>query len=65
MQTIVSLASAGMGVALAPRTQCNLRRTGVVYRLLAEMHADRRDGARVAPARRPPGARPTWPFDSD
>jgi DNA-binding transcriptional LysR family regulator len=31
MQTIVSLVSAGMGVALVPRSLCNLRRTGVVY----------------------------------
>jgi DNA-binding transcriptional LysR family regulator len=34
MQTIVSLVSAGMGVALVPRSLCNLRRTGVVYRAL-------------------------------
>jgi DNA-binding transcriptional LysR family regulator len=36
MQTIVSLVSAGMGVALVPQSLCNLRRTGVVYRPLAE-----------------------------
>lgn len=36
MQTIVSLVSAGMGVALVPRSLRNLRRTGVVYRPLAE-----------------------------
>ncbi|RQR29208.1 MULTISPECIES: LysR substrate-binding domain-containing protein [unclassified Burkholderia] len=35
MQTIVSLVSAGMGVALVPQSLCNLRRTGVVYRPLA------------------------------
>jgi DNA-binding transcriptional LysR family regulator len=34
MQTIVSLVSAGMGVALVPASLCNLRRTGVVYRPL-------------------------------
>ena len=36
MQTIVSLVSAGMGVALVPRSLRNLRRTGVVYRPLRE-----------------------------
>ncbi|WP_028226087.1 LysR family transcriptional regulator [Paraburkholderia ferrariae] len=36
MQTIVSLVSAGMGVALVPRSLRHLRRTGVVYRPLAE-----------------------------
>ncbi len=36
MQTIVSLVSAGMGVALVPRSLCNLRRTGVVYRPLRD-----------------------------
>ncbi|MBR8330953.1 LysR family transcriptional regulator [Burkholderia ambifaria] len=35
MQTIVSLVSAGMGVALVPQSLRNLRRTGVVYRALA------------------------------
>ncbi len=35
MQTIVSLVSAGMGVALVPQSLCNLRRTGVIYRPLA------------------------------
>lgn len=35
MQTIVSLVSAGMGVALVPRSLRHLRRTGVVYRPLA------------------------------
>ncbi len=34
MQTIVSLVSAGMGVALVPRSLRHLRRTGVVYRSL-------------------------------
>ncbi|PXW23607.1 LysR family transcriptional regulator [Paraburkholderia caballeronis] len=36
MQTIVSLVSAGMGVALVPQSLRNLRRTGVVYRPLAQ-----------------------------
>ncbi|TAL54424.1 LysR substrate-binding domain-containing protein [Pandoraea sp.] len=36
MQTIVSLVSAGMGVALVPQSLCHLRRTGVVYRPLQE-----------------------------
>ncbi|MFM0649579.1 LysR family transcriptional regulator [Paraburkholderia bryophila] len=36
MQTIVSLVSAGMGVALVPQSLRNLRRTGVVYRPLVE-----------------------------
>ncbi|HKT95617.1 MAG TPA: LysR substrate-binding domain-containing protein, partial [Paraburkholderia sp.] len=36
MQTIVSLVSAGMGIALVPRSLRHLRRTGVVYRPLAE-----------------------------
>jgi DNA-binding transcriptional LysR family regulator len=35
MQTIVSLVSMGMGVALVPQALRNLRRTGVVYRPLA------------------------------
>ncbi|MEX3606314.1 MAG: LysR family transcriptional regulator [Burkholderia sp.] len=35
MQTIVSLVSAGMGVALVPQSLRNLRSTGVVYRPLA------------------------------
>jgi DNA-binding transcriptional LysR family regulator len=34
MQTIVSLVSAGMGVALVPESLRHLRRTGVVYRPL-------------------------------
>lgn len=36
MQTIVSLVAAGMGVALVPASLTHLRRTGVVYRQLAE-----------------------------
>jgi DNA-binding transcriptional LysR family regulator len=36
MQTIVSLVAAGMGVALVPASLEHLRRTGVVYRPLAE-----------------------------
>ncbi|PWF44045.1 LysR family transcriptional regulator [Massilia glaciei] len=36
MQTIVSLVSAGMGIALVPESVGNLRRTGVEYRPLAQ-----------------------------
>ena len=36
MQTIVSLVAAGMGVALVPASLERMRRTGVVYRRLAE-----------------------------
>jgi DNA-binding transcriptional LysR family regulator len=36
MQTIVSLVSAGLGVALIPASMRNLGRTGVVYRRLRE-----------------------------
>jgi DNA-binding transcriptional LysR family regulator len=36
MQTIVSLVSAGMGVALVPQSLRNLQRTGVVYRPLRD-----------------------------
>jgi DNA-binding transcriptional LysR family regulator len=36
MQTIVSLVSAGIGVALVPQSLRNLRRTGVVYRPLRD-----------------------------
>ena len=36
MQTIVSLVSAGMGVALVPASLCNLRRTGVSYLALRD-----------------------------
>ncbi len=36
MQTIVSLVAAGMGVALVPASLVHMRRTGVVYRPLAE-----------------------------
>ncbi|GAB3626318.1 LysR family transcriptional regulator [Pandoraea terrae] len=39
MQTIVSLVSAGMGVALVPQSLCHLRRTGVVYRALRARNA--------------------------
>ncbi len=37
MQTIVSLVSAGMGVALVPESLRHLRRTGVVYRPLLDV----------------------------
>lgn len=36
MQTIVSLVSASMGVALVPQSLRHLRRTGIVYRPLRE-----------------------------
>jgi DNA-binding transcriptional LysR family regulator len=36
MQTIVSLVSAGMGLALVPQSVCNLMRPGVEYRALAD-----------------------------
>jgi DNA-binding transcriptional LysR family regulator len=36
MQTIVSLVSVGMGVALVPASLMHLRRTGVIYRPLAD-----------------------------
>jgi len=36
MPTIVSLVAAGMGVALVPASLRHMRRTGVVYRALAE-----------------------------
>ncbi len=36
MQTIVSLVSAGMGMALVPQSVCNLMRPGVEYRALAD-----------------------------
>jgi DNA-binding transcriptional LysR family regulator len=39
MQTIVSLVSAGMGVALVPHSLRHLRRTGVVYRPLLNASA--------------------------
>lgn len=38
MQTIVNLVSAGMGVALVPRSLLHLRRTGVVYRPLRPLN---------------------------
>jgi DNA-binding transcriptional LysR family regulator len=40
MQTIVSLVSAGMGVALVPASLCNLRRTGVSYLPLRDAGPD-------------------------
>ena len=36
MQTIVSLVSVGMGVALVPASLMHLRRTGVIYRVLKD-----------------------------
>ncbi len=55
MQTIVSLVSAGMGVALVPQSLCNLRRTGVVYRPLRESVPGDRNRSCVAHSRSQPG----------
>lgn len=59
MQTIVSLVSAGMGVALVPASLCNLRRTGVSYLPLRDAAPEietglvwRNGGAGVAPVLR-------------
>jgi DNA-binding transcriptional LysR family regulator len=38
MQTVVSLVSSGLGVAVVPASVANLGRRGVVYRALAEQH---------------------------
>jgi DNA-binding transcriptional LysR family regulator len=38
MQTVVSLVSSGLGVAIVPASVANLGRRGVVYRELAERH---------------------------
>jgi DNA-binding transcriptional LysR family regulator len=38
MQTVVSLVSSGLGVALVPQSVSNLGRQGVVYRRLADKH---------------------------
>jgi DNA-binding transcriptional LysR family regulator len=38
MQTVVSLVSSGLGVALVPESVANLGRQGVVYRQLADKH---------------------------
>ena len=58
MQTIVSLVSAGMGVALVPHSLRHLRRTGVVYRpLRPNASASRRNRPRMARGRGEPGAR--------
>jgi DNA-binding transcriptional LysR family regulator len=38
MQTVVSLVSSGLGVALVPESVANLGRQGVVYRQLADRH---------------------------
>jgi DNA-binding transcriptional LysR family regulator len=55
MQTVVSLVSSGLGVAIVPASLLHLRRSGVVYRPVADSHpkielrlAWRRD-ARLAP----------------
>ena len=38
MQTVVSLVSSGLGVAIVPASVANLGRRGVVYRELADAH---------------------------
>jgi DNA-binding transcriptional LysR family regulator len=38
MQTVVSLVSSGLGVALVPASVANLGRRGVVYRDIADAH---------------------------
>jgi DNA-binding transcriptional LysR family regulator len=38
MQTVVSLVSSGLGVALVPASVANLGRRGVVYREIADAH---------------------------
>ena len=56
MPTIVSLVAAGMGVALVPASLRHMRRTGVVYRPLAEtsplMESGARAGAKATRSRR-------------
>ena len=38
MQTVVSLVSSGLGVAIVPASIANLGRRGVVYREIADSH---------------------------
>jgi DNA-binding transcriptional LysR family regulator len=38
MQTVVSLVSSGLGVAIVPASLLNLRRKGVVYRPVRDPH---------------------------
>jgi DNA-binding transcriptional LysR family regulator len=38
MQTVVSLVSSGLGVAVVPASVANLGRRGVVYREIADAH---------------------------
>ena len=38
MQTVVSLVSSGLGVAIVPASMLNLKRSGVVYRPLCDKH---------------------------
>ena len=38
MQTVVSLVSSGLGVAIVPASIANLGRRGVVYREIADRH---------------------------
>ena len=48
MQTIISLVSAGIGIALVPQSIMSLRRPGVRYRKLRAPAVSRRAGARPA-----------------
>ena len=63
MQTVVSLVSSGLGVAIVPASIANLGRRGVVYREIADRASAARPVARLAPRRarrrraRLPGAR--------
>ena len=38
MQTVVSLVSSGLGVAIVPASVANLGRRGVIYREIADVH---------------------------
>jgi DNA-binding transcriptional LysR family regulator len=53
MQTIVSLVSAGMGLALVPQSVSNLMRPGVEYRALADPTPLVETGTRLAPRQSP------------
>jgi DNA-binding transcriptional LysR family regulator len=48
MQTIISLVSAGIGIALVPQSIMSLRRPGVRYRKLRAPAVSKRAGARPA-----------------
>ena len=52
MQTIISLVSAELGVALIPASLTNLRRTGVIYKALRQTEPAHRDPPCLAARRR-------------